>query len=414
MAHALDYGKYARGLLIRRTYPELEEVERRCHEIYPYVRAVWQAMHRTWLFPGGGLLRLRHLNRDEDANQYQGWSTTWVGIDELGNFAAAAPIDKLRATLRSAHGVPCYFRATANPGGKGHAWIKARYIDPMPPMTEYYDPEAKTFRLYIPSTLDDNLILTEHDPLYWQRVEASAAGNAELLKAWRYGFWDIALGAFFADIWEHAIHVIPPFRIPPNWRVDRSHDWGESRPFCTLWFAESNGEAVDTSRGTQCWPKGTLFVIAEDYGWNGKPNEGIRLPARGIAQRIRQAEAAMGYKVHPGPADLPAMQNGQSVEADMAQMGVRWDKPPKGPGSRVTGWSALRGRLAASLKQPMEEPGLFVWDTCRHVIRTVPVLPRDEKTPDDCDSEAEDHAADALRLRCAVRDMKLAVGRMRV
>src|SRR5262245_53087007 len=39
---------------------------------------------------------------------------------------------KLIATLRSGAGVPVGLRATGNPGGPGHQWVKARYIDPAP------------------------------------------------------------------------------------------------------------------------------------------------------------------------------------------------------------------------------------------------------------------------------------------
>ena len=39
---------------------------------------------------------------------------------------------EVMATLRSGEGVPCGFRATGNPGGPGHQWVKARYIDPNP------------------------------------------------------------------------------------------------------------------------------------------------------------------------------------------------------------------------------------------------------------------------------------------
>jgi hypothetical protein len=372
LAHSYTYGPHARGILLRRTYPELEEVERRAHELYPPLGARWLAVKRTWRMPDGGLLRLRHLHRDLDATNYQGHSYTWVGVDEMGMFPRPAPIDTLRATLRSAAGVPCYFRGTANPGGVGHNWIKRRYIEPMPPMTEHYDAAHTTYRLYIPSTLDDNPILQREDPEYWRRVEAAAGGRQDLLKAWRYGDWDIVAGGMFDDVWLASVHVLDPFPIPSGWYLDRAHDWGSSKPYCTLWFAESNGDAVRLADGsTRSFPRGTVFVVAEDYGWNGKPNEGLRLTATAIAQRAKAAEQRLGYRVHPGPGDDPLweVRNGVSMADDMAQVGIVWDRPSKGPGSRVAGWGKIRELLQAATQQPMEAPGLFVFASCRNLIR---------------------------------------------
>jgi hypothetical protein len=47
----------------------------------------------------------------------------------------------------------------------------------------------------------------------------------------------------------------------------------------------------------------------------------------------------------------------------------------------------------------MEKAGLFIFDTCLDWIRTVPVLPRDDKDMEDVDSDAEDHAYDETRYR---------------
>jgi hypothetical protein len=405
MSHADYYGRHARGLLVRQAYkPDLEELIHRSQELFPRVGAYWRQTSHSWHWPNGATLLLRAIRRREQALQYQGHSYTWIGPDELTKWPTSDVLDILWATLRSAHGVPCVFRATANPGGVGHNWVKARYIDPAPPLTPFWaevkvgDMTARVQRVFIPSRLEDNPALMTHDPQYWQRVVLASGGRADLLKAWRWGIWDIVAGGMFDDLWRPQVHILEPFKILAGWRVDRSHDWGSSKPFCTLWHAMSNGDALPDGRR---WPRGTLFVIAEDYGWNGKPNEGIRATATQIAERVKRAETAMGYRVVPGPADDPifTVTNGQSMAADMEKVGVRWEHPSKGPGSRVAGWLKIRELLEASLQQPIEAPGLFVFATCRHLIRTLPVLPRDETNADDVDTEAEDHAPDALRLR---------------
>lgn len=120
-----------------------------------------------------------------------------------------------------------------------------------------------------------------------------------------------------------------------------------------------------------------------------------------IARKILEIERSLPYTVHPGPADTSIFdaENGVCIADDMARVGVSWARADKSPGSRVTGLERIRRYLKASLKYPMEEPGLFVFDSCRHFIRTIPSLPRDEKRSDDVDTNAEDHIYDATRYR---------------
>lgn len=214
-------------------------------------------------------------------------------------------------------------------------------------------------------------------------------------------------GTMYGEVFHPSVHVLPPFPIPPTWWVDNAHDWGSSAPFATLWFAEANGEAVEISPGViRTWPKGTLFVIAEDYGWNGKPNEGIRLTDIGIGQRIRSINLALAQTlkqpIRPGPADTMIFNvnaEGKSIAAEYALSGVHFLEADKRPGSRVTGWKHIYDRLEAANAARMEHPGLFIFATCKQLIRTLPLLPRDARNPDDVDDSAEDHLGDALRYR---------------
>ena len=56
-------------------------------------------------------------------------ATRGVCVEET---APRVPIFILMATLRSGTNVRCEFRATANPHGPGHQWVRARCIDPAP------------------------------------------------------------------------------------------------------------------------------------------------------------------------------------------------------------------------------------------------------------------------------------------
>jgi hypothetical protein len=46
---------------------------------------------------------------------------------------------------------------------------------------------------------------------------------------------------------------------------------------------------------------------------------------------------------------------------------------------------------------------LFVFDTCRALIRTLPLLQHDPDRPEDLDTQMEDHAADETRYACLSR-----------
>lgn len=419
--HSGHYGGKARGILIRRSYPEFEEIESRCHEIFPKLTPEgsweWKAMKRVWQHVSGSFLRLRFIEKDTDASKYQGHQYTWVGVDEMGSFPSPEPIDLIRACLRSPDPeVQKYFRGSANPGGVGHNWLKARYVDPAPANTAFWADDSEdqtgellTQRMYIPSKLSDNPTIAQ-DTGYVNKIRAATANKPHLWKAWMFGDWNVIAGGMFDDIWDNYTHIVHPFKIPSSWYLDRSFDWGASKPFSIGWWAESDGSDVTMANGEKkTYPPGTLFRICEWYGWTGKPNKGVNLENYMIARGILEIEKSSifidsnGNKLHinPGPADANIWNGvqGKRIIDDFSKEGVQWVKADNRPGARITGWSRLRDMLCASTKENMEDPGMFVFSTCRNFIRTVPVLPRDEKKPDDVNTEVEDHVGDDVRYR---------------
>jgi hypothetical protein len=199
LSHAGIYGKNAFGLLFRQTHPQLEELQKRAIQIFPSLGAKWCAvspLRSAWVFPNGATLRMRSLDNEQDAENFQGQSNTWIGFDEIGNWPEPGPIDRLRATLRGGPaGTARVMRATANPGGRGHQWLKERYVLPAVPMTPFYDKIKRVRRVFIPSKLQDNLILMENDPDYMDRIRSS--GPEWLVRAWLDGDWDASAGDSF-------------------------------------------------------------------------------------------------------------------------------------------------------------------------------------------------------------------------
>lgn len=406
LRHEKVWEAKAKGILFRRTMPELEDMLSKAEELFPAAGGIFKEQSKTWVFPSGAKLKFRYLEQDKHADRYQGHEYNWMCFEEAGNWPNPKPLDKLKACLRSADGVALRLVLTANPGGVGHNWLKARFIDPVK-AGKIQHLEGNWTRVYIPAKVTDNPALLNSDPGYIERIK-EAAGSPEMIKAWLDGSWDIVAGGMFDDVWR-PFHSIAPFDIPSSWRIDRSFDWGSSKPFAVGFWAESDGTEATMADGTKRgFPPRTLFRIGEIYGWNGKPNEGCRKLAVEVARDITEYQKVVpwGSRVVPGPADnsVHDAENGVCIADDMAKLGVRWEKSDKSPGSRKTGWEAMRKMFKAAHKTPMEDPGLFVFDTCRQFIRTVPTLPRDPVKTDDVDTHSEDHIGDETRYRClAVR-----------
>ena len=408
LIHSDAYGKYARGIVFRRELVELDDFIEAAKDILVTAGHVWHEGKKFFKSPGGAVLRCRYLDNDADAGKYQGHAYSRVYVEEIGNFPSAAPIRKLFACLRPpfADGPPirCQFKATANPGGPGQTWVKARYIDPAPAMTPFSEDGGKRYRIFIPAKLQDNPHLMENDPTYVDRLKDS--GNEDLVKAWLEGDWNSVVGQYFREFSTEK-HVIPTVEIPAHWKVRyRAHDWGSARPNCTLWFAVANGEPLPGVR--RVIPRGALIVYRERYGWNGKPNEGERKTAAEVGQAIKLAEMS-DHSIVDGNSDLNkidpstfATNGGPSIAEEMAKVGI-WFK--RADNRRVAGvgaaggWNQVRGRLKGDGDHPM----IFIMDCCTHLLRTLPMIPTDKDNLDDIDTDSEDHAADTLRYGCMTR-----------
>lgn len=435
---ARDIGKHGpawRGILFRQSFPQLDDVIVKSLALFrrAFPAARYNRGNHTWSWPGGEELLLRFIERPGDYWSYHGHEYPWIGFDELTTWPTLECFDLVKSLCRSSTmGVPRRIRATSNPWGKGHNVVKARFIDPdtgatwddSPPQSDLARDlgiEIKplpTRRVRV--LLGENRPLMEADPNYRSNIAAAALSEGQL-RAWIAEDWDVVSGGMFDDVWDRSVHVVAPFEIPAGWRLDRSFDWGSSKPYSIGWWAESDGTEAKMPDGSKrLWPRGTLFRVAELYGWTGEPNRGLRHTSTEVARRIveteRESPLLRGRSVAPGPAD-PSIwtkdDRGVAVADSMETCGVRWMKADASAGSRVNGWQLVRTRLAAAMERdgesaryrprclPMEEPGLFVFATCSQFLRTVPVAPRDERKPDDLDTESEDHVADEVRYRVA-------------
>lgn len=398
LQHSSLYGEHAIGIFVRRKLTQLSEVIARTKQIFPKLGAKYNEQQKTWVMANGARLKFVYLERDSDAEEYQGHSYTRIYVEELTNFPSASPINKLRATLRSGAGVPCGMRLTGNPGGPGHNWVKARYIDPAPQgykiITEETELEidgAKVTvsldRVFIPSKLGDNQLLIRNDPTYVLRLRQS--GSEQLVRAWLNGDWSIVDGAFFDEFSEEK-HVLPSqlaTLLPRTWLRFRAFDWGSARPFSVGWYALV-AEDWAPKEGLLI-PRGALIKYREWYGAKG-PNQGLKMLATAVADGIWQREKDDLPRYGVADPAIFIRNGGNSIAEDMAIHRCQW-RPADN--KRLPGWEQLHKRLQGENGVPM----LYFLDCCVDTIRTLPVLQHDETNSEDLDTDGEDHAADETR-----------------
>lgn len=393
---------YYRGLILRKTYPQLSELVERSEMLYP--RAIRGAKYNEskhrWSFPSGSMIYFGSMQYTKDRLKYQGKHYDFIAFDELTHFTWDEYSYMFSRNRPGGPGTRVYMRATTNPGGIGHGWVKSRFVTaapPMTPITEKFNvvtPEGKIIegsrkRIFVPATVFDNQELLHNDPEYIMKLAAMPEAER---KALLYGDWDSFSGQVFTE-WrndpEHYkdqrwTHVVEPFKIPEYWQIYRGFDFGYTKPYSVGWYA------VDTH--------GKIYRIAELYGCTGTPNEGVRQDPVTIAAEIRRVEQEdinLRGKNIIGIADPSIFDEsrGESV-ARMMEKSPNFIVFSPGDNTRIAGKMQYHYRLAFDSEG---NPKFQVFSTCRHFIRTIPNIVYDEKYVEDIDTSQEDHIYDECR-----------------
>jgi hypothetical protein len=207
------------------------------------------------------------------------------------------------------------------------------------------------------------------------------------------GDWDIIAGQAFEKL-RRDIHAIEPFEPPQDWACFGSFDWGSSKPFSFGLWTVPNGNQLPDGRLLR---KAAIVRFNEVYGWNGKPNEGMRKEASEVAEllRARIGTRKLGY-IAADPA-MWKVDGGPSIAETFLRGGVVLKRADN---SRLTGYVEMRNRIAGDEDGPM----LFATKNCHDGFwRTMPDLVMDENHPEDVDTDQEDHAYDECRYACMSR-----------
>ena len=380
------------GLLLRHTTEELRELIFKSQEMYPKIwkGIKWSERKMQWTAPSGARLWMSYLDKEDDVLRYQGLAFSWIGFDELTQWPTPFAWNYMRSRLRStAPDLPVYMRATTNPGGRGHHWVKKMFIDPAAPNRSFNATDIDTGetlrypsghekagkplfkRRFIPARLKDNPYLATQGDYEAMLLSLPEQQRRQLLD----GDWDIKEGAAFTEF-DRNLHVVEPYRIPSNWVKFRACDYGYGSYSAVLWFAVAPSEQIIVYR--------ELYVS--------------KVLATDLADMVLELEAEDGnikYGVLDSSLWHKRGDTGPSLAEQMIQKGCRWRPSDRSKGSRVAGKNEIHRRL--QIDEFTEEPRMVFFDNCINTVAQLPALPIDKKNPEDVDTKSEDHLYDALR-----------------
>ena len=378
-----------RLLIMRRTYQELDSNHIRFLRSELHGIATYRATDRIFTFPNGSTLEFGYCANDGDADRYQGAEYDVIFLDECTQLKEQW-MRQLAACIRGVNDFPKRIYYTCNPGGPGHSYIKRLFID-----RRFEAGENPAEYRFIPARVTDNAALLKAQPDYVHQLEALPK---RLRLAWLEGRWDVFQGQVFSEFTDDPAHyrdrrhthVVEPFHIPREWRIYRSYDFGYAKPFSCGWWA------VDYD--------GVIYRILELYGCTSTPDEGVLWTPDRQFREIRRIEDEHPYlkgRDIRGVAD-PAIwdtSRGESVAETALKYRIYFEK---GDNRRIAGWMQMHYRM-----QFDEEgyPQMYVFNTCKGFIRTVPQLMYSDVSPEDVDTKQEDHIADETRYFCMSRPL---------
>jgi phage terminase large subunit len=368
-------------LLLRRTLPELRE-----NHVIPligelYGVATYKDSEKAFLFPNGSRIKLGYCDNEGDIYQFQGQEYDVIGLEEATHFTEEMRIffTTCNRSTRTDFTPRMYY--TSNPGNVGHVWFKRLFID-----RDYRGKEKAEDYVFIPAQVYDNTVLMQNNPEY---IEALENLPEDMRRAHLLGDWAAFAGQYFTEF-SRDIHVIEPIQIPSHWHRYISIDYG-------LDMLAAYWHAVDTENN--------VYIYKELYESNLIISE--------AARRIREVNGSDDIKIRYAPPDLEnrRQDTGKSAFDIFREHGINFVKADN---RRVDGWYAVKEWLKV-IDTKDEQTGeakktsrLRIFSNCVNLIRCLPQVQRDERDPNDVDTEPHEltHSVDALRYFCIMRQLK--------
>ena len=402
-------------LLLRRTYPELEssllsyfrrDVPRSSYRSYNESKHVV-----TW--NNGSTTRFGYCRNERDVYQYQGAEFLFIGLDELTHFTLKqwqfltsrnrCPV-RIYSDGKNAGKkiVPCMAGAT-NPGTIGHAWVKALWVDHVPPpgfeRSDLYDPEDYEF---IRARLEDNPIYA-NDAEY-RKVLQSLPEHQR--RAFLEGDWNVFAGQYF-DVFDFGRHTARPedIRLEAWWPRWISVDWGFQHPSAVYWHCAvpgtvaqafrpegfSSSSMQSASERKKLTPEGVSFsnppriITYREFVQNGLSP---RMLAQAIAERSGREALS---EVFLSPDAFAHRTSEASIAEQLGDVLVANGLPRPTPADddRIGGWQFMY--------QMLESDAWVITDNCAKLIDCLPLLVRDDRRIEDIRKVDGDDPADAAR-----------------
>lgn len=376
-------------LIVRRTYKELTGNHINILRTETLGIAKYNSTDKVLKFANGSTIEFMYCARNSDLDALQGQEYDVIYLDEATQLSEYQ-MKAITACCRGVNDFPKRIYYTCNPGGQGHAYVKRIFID-----KRYLANENPEDYEFIQALVDDNTALTEAQPDYVAQLDALPE---KLREAWRFGRWDVFEGQVFAEFVddpEHyrdrvQTHVIEPFKIPDSWKIYRGFDWGYAKPFSVGWYAVDHDNV--------------MYRFREMYGCTGEADRGVEWTVQRVANEIRRIEetdAQLKGRQITGIADPAIWQEdgGESIAETMQRQRVYFHKADH---KRLPGKMQCHYRLAFNDEGI---PRFYVFNTCKHFIRTIPALIYSETDVEDVDTKMEDHIYDEWRYVCMARPL---------
>ncbi len=359
--------KGSRQLLLRRTFPELNRsLLLLSYEIFPTSVAAYNKSEHIWRFVNGSIVEFGYCDSEGDVTKYQSAEYDVIRFDELTHFTEYQ-YTYLISRNRGANDFPKQIKSTTNPGGIGHNWVKARFIDGKNEYIPYTDDNNRK-SIFIPAVIKDNSFLMKKDPMYVNRLKSLPTKERETLLE---GKWDVFDGQYF-DNFDRSFHVTSYMPKQKDEKLFCSMDYGLDM-FAFLVAAVN--------------PYGRVRVLKEVYK--------SKLLVSEAAAEIEKT----GYKIGMifAPPDLWGRngQTGRSIADIFFENGYPLTRVSA---NRVAGWLTVKEALEKSVKSSGME-GLTITNHCPNLIRSLNAIARDRHNPSDVAITPHEltHAPDALR-----------------
>lgn len=390
-----------RAIIFRRTYPRLGEIIDRSFKYFKGLGGKYSDKDialkiPAWTFPKPNAVRFEpgakyafgHCQNEPDKYNYQGKEFHYLGFDQVEEFTLSQYLFLLAQNRTSDRTIKCYIRATANPGGVGHAWVKKRWIDCLKPgeikyFTSVDDedievPEGDSrgiSRSFVPASVYDNPSIIQNDPNYVKRLEQLPEQDKQALL---HGNWEVFSGQFF-KMWRKHFHVIEK-PIMPSYRKFLSLDYGYGKPSSVGWWQIDYDGNMHRYRELYK-ERLTYQELAEEIM--------RRTPVSERMEYCTADPAIWGDKSHHKEGF-----EGESGAETMRKTFNSFTALIPADNDRVIGWGRLRILLTPDSEGRVK---ISCSPSCKDSIRTLPALIHDTRHVEDVDTEGEDHAPDEWR-----------------